>query len=90
MTLGKKLEFGVRPVTEGSLLAVLAATKIDRSGLLGFEFDRRHTCVLVATITKWLLVTAATRAPVVIQARLHFNRIGRFLGNDRFGHEGSP
>ena len=76
----------MRAVTQNAIVAVFASAEIDHSGFVCRVFNGGHAAVLVAAVTEGLLSAFAAGAPVIVLARLYFDREGSFLGNDGVIH----
>src|SRR5439155_20482112 len=76
----------VRAVAEGLAASRLAATQIDRAGLLRGKGERGEADFLVRAVAEGLVAAAPAGAPEVPLAFFDGGLIGRLLRRDRFGH----
>ena len=74
----------VTPITEGLVLAVLAAAEPDLLLFGEGEFYWGDPGVFVGTVAKGLLGGAPAGAPPIV-SRLQFYPLGGLLGDNRFG-----
>ena len=77
----------MRAVAEGTVVAVLAATEINGSILLGSVRSRGEVTPLVGAVAEGLHGALTAGAPVVGLACLYSDRDGGFLGDNGFGHK---
>ena len=76
----------VAAIAEGLSLGRLAAAEVERFRFCRFELYGQNIRVLVRAVAEWLFGALATGTPKVAFVYFNFNRVGRLLGNNRFGH----
>lgn len=71
-------------ITERCVLAVFAATQVDRFTFLRCKGLGFYASSFMRTITEWLVLTTTTGAPVIGLAFLDLGCVRGFLGNYSF------